>query len=423
MKIESTSVINNERSALKAVVKVNLSLPAQARVKFWPEGTTQENAKVSVVSSESRDHAIPLFDLQENTTYHYKVVINNENSDQSEEILSFTTASIPTFVKEFYKESENQIVEQSEGYYLFASMTKPGSLYLVDKKGKIAWYRTTPNVIKAARLTKNNTVITLEDNTDNPMGDGNIILETSWAGDTVFYQTFGQGGFDKVAHHDVQLHPNGNMVFITNEMKDGLPGDGLLVLNRQGKKIWSWSTFDEITDIDLSTYKQPWGNSLFIDKDNNYIVSFRSLSQVWKINGTTGDVMWKLGKNGNVTMNVESQFMFQHFAHRNKNDEIMLFDNGDATRPQSRLISFTINESAKEATTRIDKFLPAEFYSMIMGSTSVLPDNTLLAASAVNGKIIKLDESGSVLWSLKTASRIYRVEYVIDPFDTEVSEH
>ena len=413
--VESVGVTNNETSALKARVNVVVSDQSLVQVKYW---TDDENAaQLSEVSETGKkNHVVPLFNLKENTTYHYRVLIISANPQPEGEIQTFTTASIPSFVKEFYKESENVISDESDGYYLFASMIKPGCLYLVDKTGKIVWYRTTPNVIKAARISRNNTVVTLEDTNNNQMGDGNIVLETSWADDTISYHVVGKKGFDKMAHHDVQIDKLGNTIVITNEVKDGYPGDGLLVLDRQGQKLWSWSTFDAM-EINPVNYKQPWGNSLFIDSDNNYIVSFRSLCQVWKINSTTGAVIWKFGKNGDVEFDDDdNQFMFQHFAHRNKFDEIMVFDNGDASRPRSRAISFTINETTKKATTQINTFLPDNLYSAIMGSTSFLEDGNILAASAVNGTIVKMNTSGEVMWTLKTANRIYRVVYVEDPF-------
>jgi arylsulfate sulfotransferase len=412
--VESVKILNDERSALKAKLIIELSEAADVQIKFWSEGVAEEDATL-LLSDNKKNHTITLFELNENTTYNYKIIVTGESSTFSK-VQSFTTASVPLWVKNFYKE-DNEINDGDDGYYLFASMTKPGCLYLVNKTGKIVWYKTSPNVIKTARLTKRNTIITLEDNMDNPMGDGNIVLETSWADDTLFYQVKGQKGFDRVAHHDVQVHSNGNIVLITNEVENNLPGDGLLVLNPRGEKVWSWSTFDEIKNINLSTYKQPWANSLFIDKDDNYIVSFRSLCQVWKINATTGVVMWKLGKNGDVKIDDSgSSFLFQHYAHRNNNDEIMLFDNGDATRPLSRAISFSINETSKEAVTKIKATLPASLYSVIMGSTIFLPDGNILSASAVNGRIVKMGTSGEVRWTLKTADRIYRVEYVSEPF-------
>lgn len=407
-----SSVTTDETSALQARVNVTLTMPGDVVVYYWPAG--DKGNTHTAQSTVRRGHSIPLLGLQANTAYEFRIIPGGDESAAKDG--NFTTPSIPPHVTDFYQESESTVSPAASGYYLFASMTKPGCLYLVDGSGSIVWYRTTPNVIKAARIAQNNTIITLEDNTDNAMGDGNIILQTTFANDTVFYQVSGRNGFDRIAHHDVQVAANGDVVMITNEMKDGYPGDGLLVLDYRGNKKWRWSTFDAMPHINPENYRQPWGNSLFIDTDGHYIVSFRSLCQVWKIHNTTGAVLWTLGKNGTIALPEGGEFLYQHYAHRNADGDIMLFDNGDASRPTSRAVAFKLNELQTEATLTLDTPLPSALYSNIMGSALLLPDKNILAASAVNGRLVQLTQAGDVHWQLKTASRVYRVEHVAKPW-------
>ena len=417
--VTSSTVVNGEISALTARVKFTLVRESEATVKYWPASVNESAAIQSPVSASKKTHSISLFRLNEQTVYNYRILVKTgDGTEQTGDVQTFTTAAMPSWLKSYYDESKNSIQERLPGFYFLVPSTKPNGLIILDNTGKIAWYWSPPAkyVIKTARFTPKNSLIILLDENATPMGDGNIILETSLAGDTLSYFRMGEKGFDKSVHHDFQMNSNGNIVAITNEFKNNLPGDGLLVLDSNGNKVWSWSTFDEMTDIDPANYAQPWGNSLVIDKDNHYIVSFRALSQVWKINASTGKVMWKLGKNGNVKMASGSDFLFQHFAHRNANDEIMLFDNGSAARPSTRILSFSLNETSLEATTKINATFASNLYSAIMGSTMLLPDGNLLSASAVNGKLIKTDQTGSVLWTLQASNPIYRAEYIVDPF-------
>jgi arylsulfate sulfotransferase len=413
--LTSSTVYNDERSALSARVLLTLSEKADVYIAYWPENSTEDEALTSVTSPSGVQHDIPLYLLKEQTTYHFKI-FNAARSGSIGEVQTFTTAAIPSGVKAFYKESENEIADASGGYYLFHNLAKPSYLYLVDHSGRIVWYRTNTSMVKSARFTANNTLLTLQDENDNPYGDANVILETTLAGDTLFMAKKDQLGFDQMAHHDVQLNSDGHIVAVTNVYKDGVPGDGIIVLNRQGQKVWDWNTFEELTEIDLSTYKQPWINSLTFDTDNNYIISLRAMCQVWKINAVTGDVMWKLGKNGTIDLEEDGFFLFQHFAHRNKNGDLMIFDNGSAARPSSRALSFSIDESSHKATVQLNTTLPGNLYSVIMGSATSLADNNILAASAVTGSIVKMNPAGTVLWQLKTTAPIFRVEHVTDPF-------
>ncbi|MDJ1471022.1 aryl-sulfate sulfotransferase [Xanthocytophaga flava] len=419
-KLESTHVLTHENLPLSVHIKCSFTQSASARIKYWPATENEAGAIVSAISDVKRNHTFSVFELKEKTAYHYKVIHVSENGTETDagQIQHFTSGTLPAWLATYYTQDQNVLQENLPGYYLFVPASKPNGLFLVDKTGKIAWCWSPPSntMVKTARFTPKGSLLILIDENSNPMADGNVLLETTLAGDTLSYFRMGEKGFDKSVHHDIQMDENGNIIAITNEMQNGFPGDGILVLNSQGQKIWEWSTFSELTQIDPATYAQPWGNSLVIDKDHNYIVSFRALSQVWKINATTGKVMWKLGKNGTVKMPEGSQFMFQHFAHRNASDDIMLFDNGAAARPHTRILSFTLNESTLEATTKINLTLPNDAYSVIMGSTGLLPDGNVLSASAMTGKLLKTDLTGIPVWTLKTASPIYRAEYITNPF-------
>ncbi|MFD1144801.1 aryl-sulfate sulfotransferase [Larkinella insperata] len=418
--LQTVSVSNQESSALVAQIKFSLTRESSAVVIYWPVSGTEQNALQSAVSGIKKNHAIPLFQLRAQTTYQYKILLIDPNGQKKEAgpPETFTTAAVPEWLKKYYDESENRIQESLTGYYLVIPAAQPGGLLLLNRRGELSWYWSPPAryVVKTARFTPKNSLLMLLDEHGTPYNDGNVVLETNLAGDTLALFRMGEKGFDKWLHHDLQMDANGNLVAITNETKNNLPGDGLLMLDPQGRKLWEWSTFQELTDIDPTQYAQPWGNSLVIDKDNHYLVSFRALSQVWKIHSGTGKVLWKLGKNGTVKTPTGTDFLFQHFAHRNAQDEIMLFDNGGPLRPQTRVLSFRINETTLEATPSLNFALPGNLYSAIMGSAALLPDGSILSASAVNGKLVKTDPSGRIIWTLTTSQPIYRADYVPNPF-------
>ncbi len=409
---EQITVRNDERAALTAGIRFSLTRESDARIKYWPAGSNESEATLSPVSPAGRNHNIPLFALRGNTAYHLRVISGGRESDMT----TFTTAAVPENVTAFYDEAQNHISGNPDGCFLFHTGTRPGCAYLVGPDGRLLWYRLMPGTVKALRVTPKNTLLALLDDLDSPFADGNILLETTWAGDTLFHLKLGEKGFDKMAHHDLRMDRDGNYVLITNEQKKGLPGDGLLVLNNRGEKIREWSTFDELTDIDPVNYAQPWGNSLAIDSDGHYIVSFRALSQVWKIHSATGRVLWKLGEQGDFDLPDDDFFLFQHFAHRAGNGEILLFDNGSPQRPLSRAVSYRVDEASHKAVSGIKVTLPAPLYSAIMGSACLLPDGALLMTSSMNHKIIKTGQTGEIAWSINTGGPVYRTEYIDNPF-------
>lgn len=416
IRIEKINIVNNDSFAHTAKIVIELSGNADIQIRYWKEN--ESGAGFSDWSIDKRKHTVPLFLLEEESTYFFEVIVSVDNglTDQLEEVYHFHTAAVPEWIKDFYNESDNLIDETLSGYYLFASGQSPGCLYIVNNKGKIVWYRTTPNVIKSFRLSTENTILIIEDEDKTPFGDGNILLETTLAGDTVVYLRKGQRGFDKTIHHDLMMNRKGNLILVTNEFKNGKPGDGLIELDKSGKKTWEWSTFDVQEEIDPSIIDQPWINSVFIDKDNNYILSLRSLNQVWKVDSSTGKVIWKIGEGGDFDMDIDSRFLAQHFAYRRENGELVLFDNGGPGRPYTRVLSFELDEESLQAKTKTVLQLPSEYYSPIMGNASFLPDDNILITSSTTGTILKMDRSGKIIWKLKAKGIIYRAEYLSDPF-------
>lgn len=412
------NILNTEASALRARIEVNTKQTTNIVIRYRETG--EHVFLYTTRSVGKREHVVPLFQLKENTIYELEVgMVENDNAEPIfKGGYTFTTAAIPGWVKEFYKEEENVLNDPLPGYYLFASMSAPGCLYIVNNRGQLVWYQITPDVVKSVHLTPRNTILSLQDNNGTPFGDGNIVLEQHLYGDTLFYLQHGQRGFDKWVHHDLIRNSRGGIVAITNVF-DGnkVPGDGLVKWSSSGDKMWEWTTYDVQEELDPALREQPWINSIDIDHDGHYLLSLRALDQIWKVNASTGAVMWKLGKGGDIQMDEEAVFLRQHYAHRMENGEIMLFDNGDKSRPYSRVLSFIVDEEKRVAKTSIDIRLPAQYYSPIMGSAKQLPDGNMLVASSSTNRALKLDPSGHVLWELNTQSGIYRIEYLPTLFE------
>lgn len=338
--------------------------------------------------------------------------MNKDSEIESSEKRNFKTSSIPSWITEFYNPKANKIKDSLEGYYLFSSMGNPGCIYLIDQTGELVWYQTTEGVVKNVQVTEKGTILSLLDKNATNFGDGNIVLERSLGGDTLFYLEQGQKGFDKSIHHDMTVKPNGNIVAITNTFQEGTPGDGLVEWSTSGNKVWEWSTFDVKDELPSDLKESPWINSVFIDDDGHYILSLRTLNQIWKVDAKNGKVLWKLGEKGNISLETPLVFLRQHYAYRNHSGDIMLFDNGSAERPYSRIVSFAIDEISRTARTTSLTDLPIQNYSPIMGSGILLPDHTLLAASSSSQTALKMDLSGKVLFKLSFNKPIYRIEYV-----------
>ena len=236
----------------------------------------------------------------------------------------------------------------------------------------------------------------------------------------------------KVIHHDVRMDKDGNIVtLVRNQLPfdmskiggkgiDTLGGEGILVMNNKGQKVWEWNIWDKwdvINDpfIKEFAYDRFHANSLNFDTDGNYLMSVAIEDQVWKINATTGDIMWKLGKNGNFKMDSTHYFSFQHTVQINPRGELMIFDNS-LWRHRSGAVSFKLDTVNWVATPSIQAMLPKEKYTSRMGSGYLLPNENLLQCSSKTGSVMVTDLQGKILWELNSYFVPYRAEYV--PSDT-----
>src|SRR5204863_863394 len=108
-------------------------------------------------------------------------------------------------------------------------------------------------------------------------------------------------------------------------------------VSASGALLFEWSPFDhfDITDLDAAsrtTASVNWthGNALTLDVDGNLIVSFRSLSEITKIDTRTGAVIWRMGglKNQFTFQDAGAlAFSFQHGVRLTAPDHLLLLDN------------------------------------------------------------------------------------------------
>ena len=133
--------------------------------------------------------------------------------------------------------------------------------------------------------------------------------------------------------------------------KDSIKGDGLVVYDSTGKLVWKWNIFDHEDPLsykNINSLKNDWthGNGIGVTFDNNYVLSLRTLNQLWKIDSKSGKILWKLGLNGNISIEESSIFYAQHAIHEIGVDTFLLFDNGTRKeRMISRALIFSMRDN------------------------------------------------------------------------------
>ena len=346
---------------------------------------------------------------------------------------SFVTEKTIASKDSFWVDSKNfsalpKVFQQ--GFVMLYSREEPGGIYVLTTKGAEVWSIHSANTgFKVVRYTKNKTFLCITGTKEQDAGFGNTILELSLHGDTLLYLKKGEADFRQAIHHEILVNAKNQLVTLTREEKiidlssrgglknDTVIGDGIQVLDRNGKQVWKWSVFDKVdplSDINILKTKKDWthANCIAIDKDGHYLVSFYSTGQIWKINATTGNVLWKFGKNGDFKIPDYAVFAQAHGLHINDKGWLMFFDNG-ADKRISRTLAFQLNKTSKTAEARINTWLPPPMFSDRMGSSYLVADTTLLVCIARHKTIALTNFNGNFLWQLQS-NRIhsYRAEFI-----------
>lgn len=213
--------------------------------------------------------------------------------------------------------------------------------------------------------------------------------------------------------HEFFRTENGNWIYMTKYVTvvdlsaytiNNAPGDsatvirgiGLQEIDASGTLIFEWNSNDYIHPTDfydeynynVNDFDYNHGNAVAEDDDGNLLISFRHLNAIYKINRTTGEVIWILGgKSSDFTFTDNDFFSGQHYIRKQQNGNYSLFDNGNMSpnSAQTRGVEYSLDTVNWIATKSFEIIHPDEFYSRAMGNFSYLPnDEYLLGYGFVN---------------------------------------
>ena len=172
--------------------------------------------------------------------------------------------------------------------------------------------------------------------------------------------------------HELTMLPNGHALLVcdydsTMDMSQFVSGGHpnarvihMLVqeVDSDGNLYWEWLPWDHLdigdsysSDLRRSDVDYSHLNSIAVDYDGHYILSFKHFNEVCKINSTTGEFIWRLGgKNNEFTFINESTMMAsQHHARpvHGQPDHYTIYDNSGGGN--SRGVEYALDVDAGTA--------------------------------------------------------------------------
>ncbi len=214
-----------------------------------------------------------------------------------------------------------------------------------------------------------------------------------------------------------------------------------------GEVLFQWSALDHVAFAESSRVPpakagKPYDffhmNSLDIDADGNLLISARRPNAVYKVDRTTGAVIWRLGgrcspfemgpgveldlrldgRCSSFEMGPGTPFIAQHDARRSADGSITIFDNGQKSKgyAQSRGIALTLDPVQGEARLHRAYPNPVHKVSRTQGNFQPLPNGHFLAGWGDQPNYTEFDRGGSAIYNAQLPSgvnsyRVYRMPW------------
>jgi hypothetical protein len=231
--------------------------------------------------------------------------------------------------------------------------------------------------------------------------------------------------------HDFLILPDGNYLVtgrlysiadLSGTYFDRVPGSkrtkllGLViqVINRKHELVWQWNSNEHINPAefvdsygyDSTMFDYCHGNSVSVANDGNYLVSFRNMDAVYKIDKNTGKTIWVMGgESGSFSFTNDNGFSGQHHVLQLPNGNVTVYNNGNSLVPKrTEAIEYKIDTQYNTASYVWKARLRPGFYSQGMGSFQTCRNgNRLIGYGQVHfpdPAIQLMDSTGKLLFEI-----------------------
>jgi hypothetical protein len=421
--IDGAAVSRMPDNALGAVVTARARHADSAVVMF---GTVQAgvlDGATPAVKVEEDSALIPVLGLLPETAYSLEVVAYGPGGRGKSERLQVTTDALPSDLPSYSAGG----TDPSPGYVVFAAK---GYGLAIDNTGRVVWYvRLVEPVTLNFQPQPTGRYYTspVEADPGNPLP----WLEIDPLGRVT--RTLGCVHGLVPRFHDLIALQDGSYWLMCDETRTmdlsaiggaaGAQVTGTVVqhVSGSGALLFEWSPFDHfaITDLDSASRTVPavnWthGNALALDAEDNLVISFRSLSEVTKIDTRTGAVVWRMGGSRNEFTFDEAPppFSRQHGVRVTPGGELVLLDNlGQDTG--SRGERYAVDPGSRTARM-IGAYAPsAPAVASLGGTTQYLANGHTLIAYGNGGRVEEYDETGRVVWQIEgDAGYVFRAQRI-----------
>ena len=425
-------------NALRYPVSVTTSGDCQVSVTYW-EKTAPEKSRTTraVNTSASVAHTMITF-VKADTNYEFAVNING--SRQAGEY-AFHTSTLPPGVPVYNVTVENQGAP-ADGYILQWQATNPGYITFCDMDAKVVWYEKFDQAIRMAHYDVEQQKMCVLTGFRDGVNSQNFqrlcdkIITLDLEGNRQV-QWIASDENVPYPHHDIKFTPSGELIMVNNFIQKfdltefdlgsdtDVWGDGFSIITIDGQVIRTWDNFGELTPLNLGDSFSANGatmtlgvtkdflhaNSVNWDSNGDYYMTFNRINQLWKIDGRTGEVLYRVGPGGNVAIDESGYASGLHAAEPIAPDKVLCYDNG-SNRGFSRAVIYEIDPVAMTAQVTMSVPIPSEYSSTDRSNVQLVNDGSMLMFGNTLGRSnVFTDLSGNILKVITRTGISYRSYY------------
>jgi hypothetical protein len=411
------SVAANPLNSLSTVVTFAATNADSARVTYTTPGDTAAATPFSPVTGDSG--RVVTLGLLPNATYANTLELIGPGG-RTTEPFQFTTGPLSPYVQTASLTISGTF---GPGYTLMSPILFTGDSVLMvifDSKGRVRWYREfAPGTGSAESKQQKNGHFTLA--IGGSQGDDNVpetYDEILPSGDVIanYAPPLGE---EMDSHELIETGPVSAPILhffgYTSRPFDfsalGGPANGtgmghqLIREMPAGTVQFLWDAWDHYT---IADWIEPTGvdppddfdhsNSLAFDLDSNYVVSFRHMGAIVKLNVLTGARIWQLGGRQTQFTIVNDPLGFfsgQHSVRVLDNGHILMYDNGlRHTPPHTRAAEYVL-DLTKMTATLVWEYEPSPaIFTDAVGSVQRLKSGNTLVGFGLAGQVHEVNSQG-----------------------------
>ncbi|MCG8423445.1 MAG: aryl-sulfate sulfotransferase [Proteobacteria bacterium] len=446
--VTAATIEANPDNALSATIEVRTDVPTKLEVEVVGEGHSSWQIPLSAQLATS--HSIPVLGLRSETKYNFVITATDRGGNTVEdESLTVTSAALPADFPAITA-SLAMPLQVAAGFTIFSVIridpkagpllnSDWGMMIAVDAEGHVVWYQNKPGGGDLSQLDNGNFLY---------MNGHSQIIEMDAMGNTVNTITAADVGIDGF-HHEIIALPSGNFLTLSTDLRTisgykdeaGDPvlsyqvvGDVIVEFSASGEIVHQVNMFDVLDPLRIIepdfhfnfydglygvTGSKDWthGNAVVMHPDGDaYVISLRHQDWLVKVDRETGQLVWRLGVDGDFAMpGGNTDFAYHHHAPEFQQDgSLLLYDNGNGRpveagqEPYSRVVHYELDEE-NMVLTRVWQYRGSEdFFTPTVGDAdrlangnvlvtqgSLTDDPTQVISAGTHGRIVEVTDDAS----------------------------